>query len=227
MTITQEIEPIARRTLPIELAGRLRALVFDGDLEPGARINEQALADRFAVSRTPVREALKVLAAEGLVVITPHRGTSVATLSEEELADAFPVMGALEALAGELAAKRATDAEINAIESLHRRMIAHYEAKRLADYFAINQKIHAAILAAARNETLTQHTNQLAGRVRLARYRANMSEVRWAQAVEEHMEILAALKARKPAALARILKAHLDNKLASFQANLASRSSRR
>lgn len=217
MSATHEIEPLARQTLPTALADRLRTLVLAGDLAPGARINEQALADRFAVSRTPVREALKLLAAEGLVSITPHRGAAVAMLSEEELAEVFPVMGALEALAGELAAKRATDDEIAAIEALHQRMLAHYVARDLTSYFAVNQQIHAAILAAARNETLTQHANQLAGRVRLARYRANMSDARWQEAVGEHEEMLAALKARKPAALARILKTHLDNKLATVR----------
>jgi len=223
VSTAHDIEPLARQTLPLALADRLRTLVLDGDLAPGARINEQALADRFAISRTPVREALKLLAAEGLVVITPHRGAAVATLSEAELADAFPVMGALEALAGELAAKRATDPEIGQIEALHQRMLAYYAARDLASYFAVNQQIHAAILAAARNDTLTQHANQLAGRVRLARYRANMSDERWAQAVAEHEEMLSALKARKASTLARILKAHLDNKLATVREALAPR----
>lgn len=214
---SDELAPIARRTLHVELAERLRRLVLDGYLAPGERINEQELADRFAVSRTPVREALKVLAAEGLITITPHRGATVTALSEAELADAFPVMGALEALAGELAAKRATDAEIEAIAHLHTRMLEYYRRRDLANYFKANQAIHEAILSAARNETLSHHSGQLAGRVRLARYRANMSEERWAQAVAEHEDILAALMARKPSVLARILKTHLDNKLATVR----------
>lgn len=214
-------QPIPRRNLHEALAERIRGLILDGELAPGARISEAALCTRFDVSRTPVREALKVLTGEGLVTITPNRGASVASLSADELTEVFPVMGALEALAGELAARHITDDEIAGIERLHARMLTHYRAGELQRYFAVNQAIHQAILAAARNQTLAHHYAQLAGRVRLARYRANMSDRRWAQAVAEHERMLAALRARDGSQLGRILKAHIAHKLEAVREALA------
>ena len=145
--------------------------------------------------------------------ITPNRGATVTALSIEELADTFPVMGMLEALAGELACIHMSDAEIAHVADLHARMVSHFQARRLGPYFKVNQQIHEAILAGARNPVLTEQYRQLAARMRLARYRANMSDKRWAEAVAEHERILDALKNRKPKTLARILRTHLDNKL--------------
>ena len=102
--------PIARRPLHEELAEHLRQLIIECALEPGSKISEKNLCAQFAVSRTPLREALKLLSTEGLVQLTPHRGASVTELTTEELEHIFPVMGALEALAGELACQHVTDA---------------------------------------------------------------------------------------------------------------------
>ncbi len=108
-------DPISRASLHEELAVRLRKMIVEDELLPGTRIKEPELCERFAVSRTPLREAMKVLAPEGYVRLTPNRGATVAELTAEDLEEAFPVMGALEALAGELAARNATHAQIEAI----------------------------------------------------------------------------------------------------------------
>jgi DNA-binding GntR family transcriptional regulator len=208
-------DPIFRPSLHDQLLERLRALIIEGELVPDARIDEKALCERFEVSRTPLREALKVLAAEGLVTLLPNRGARVARLDMADLAEAFPVMGALEALAGELAARHATDGDIAAIDALHTDMHAAYCARDLARYFDLNQEIHLAILAAARNATLSGLYGQVAGRVRRARLAANVSELRWAEAIGEHDRMLSALRSRDGARLAAILRAHLDHK---FQA---------
>ncbi len=205
-------EPIIRRTLHDELLIRLRAMILDGDLSPGEKVPEKDLCTRFDVSRTPLREALKVLANEGLVTLYPNRGAMIADLTLEDLEEAFPVIGALEALAGEMACANITDAEITAIRKLHIKMVTHYEAQALKPYFRINQQIHEMILAAARNQTLSSLYHALEGRVRQARYLANMSASRWAEAVEEHERMILALEARDGAALAKILKDHLANK---------------
>ncbi len=205
-------EPIIRRTLHDELLERLRQMIIDGDLMPGEKVPEKDLCDRFGVSRTPLREALKVLANDGLVTLTPNRGAMIADLTLEDLEEAFPIMGALEALSGEMACANITDAEITDIKKLHNKMVAHYEAREIKPYFRTNQKIHEMILAAARNQTLSSLYRGFEGRIRQARYLANMSTSRWTQAVREHEKIIAALEARDGAGLAKILKNHLANK---------------
>ncbi len=195
-----------------ELVEGLRALIVESTLEPGARVPERELCERFSVSRTPLREALKVLASEGLLELLPHRGAQVTRLTAADLDEMFPVMGALEALAGELACARITEPELAEIRALHYQMVLHATRGELSEYFRLNQRIHEAIMEAARNPTLARLYRGLAGRVRRARYLANMSKPRWDQAVAEHEAILAALEKRDGAALGVVLKAHLRNK---------------
>lgn len=205
--------PIQRRPLHNELADRLRHMIVEGELAPGEKLAEKELCEQFGVSRTPLREAMKVLATEGLVLLTPNRGCTVAKLTLADLDEAFPIMGALEALSGELACQHITDAELDRIQELHERMVRRYEAGALRDYFKLNEQIHQMILDAARNPTLAQMQLSLSGRVRRARYMANMSPARWRKAVEEHERILEVLKARDGKRLAVLLKEHLANKL--------------
>ena len=205
--------PIQRRPLHNELVDRLRHMIVEGDLAPGEKLAEKDLCGQFGVSRTPLREAVKVLASEGLVQLTPNRGCTVARLTLADLDEAFPIMGALEALSGELACQHITDAELARIKELHERMLRKYAAGALRDYFKLNEQIHQMILDAARNPTLAQMQLSLSGRVRRARYLANMSPSRWAKAVEEHEKIIEALGARDGKRLAVILKEHLANKL--------------
>lgn len=212
--------PIRRRSLHDELVERLRLLIVEGDLAPGSKISEKDLSDLFAVSRTPLREALKVLAREGLVELSPNRGASVAALTLEDLEEAFPVMGALEALSGELACQAITDRELATVERHHTAMLQAYNKRDMPSYFKYNQAIHQCILEAACNPTLEQMQNALAGRIRRARYMANMSDARWAKAVAEHETILEALKARDGERLAAILKRHLANKLETVREHL-------
>ncbi len=206
-------EAIVRRSLHDELVERLQRLIIEGELTPGEKVPEKELCERYNVSRTPMREALKVLASEGLVTLTPNRGSSVTAVTVEDLEEVFPVMGALEALSGELACEKITAAEIAAIGKFHHEMIGHYKAQRLPEYFAANEAIHTAILKAARNETLAAQHRMLSARVRRARYLANMTRERWDKAVAEHEEILAAIQVRDGRQLGAILKQHLRNKL--------------
>lgn len=205
--------PIRRRSLHEGMIVMLRELIVSGKLAPGSKVPEKELCDRYGVSRTPLREALKVLAIEGLVTLEANRGSWVTQITRAELDEFFPVMGALEALAGELACRNISDDEIARVRALHDEMVGHYRAGRLKDYFAVNEAIHEAILDAARNGTLAVQYRSLASRVRRARYVANMTAARWAQATGEHEEIITALEARDGVALAAILKQHLGNKL--------------
>ena len=212
MSLIRQAEAISRRSLHDELVDRLYELIVDGSLAAGNKVPERELCETFGVSRTPMREALKVLAAEGLVSLEPNRGAWVTQISLDELEEVFPVMGVLEALSGELACQRITDAEVDHIRGLHQQMAAHYEARNRPEYFQANQRIHEAILTAAGNKTLAQQYRALAARMRRARYLANMSDTRWKKSLEEHEEILHALEKRDGEALARILKDHLANK---------------
>ena len=204
---------IERRSLHDELTARLRSLISGGELAPGEKIPEKQLCERFGVSRTPLREALKVLASEGLVTLRPNRGAVVTALTLKELEEAFPVMGALEALSGEIACRHITDGEVAEIRSLHERMVQHWKQGELEPYFQLNQRIHERILEATHNETLKSVYRALSRRIVTARYIANMSPERWAQAVAEHEAILECLEARVGTRLADILKTHLANKL--------------
>lgn len=221
-TFNAPTEPIVRRTLHDELLARLRNMIVDGDLVPGDKVPEKELCERFGVSRTPLREALKVLASEGLVTLTPNRGAMVANLTIADLEEAFPVMGALEALSGELACANMTEKELAEIRQVHEKMVTHYEARELKPYFRANRRIHELILAAARNETLTTLYRSLEGRVRQARYLANMTDDRWPVAVDEHDRMIRALEQRDGARLAAILKGHLQNKFQAVKEALIS-----
>ncbi len=204
--------PIARRALHDEVVRRLRDLIVEGELAAGARVPERELCARFGISRTPLREALKVLAAEGLVDLQHHRGAVVSQLTPEAVDDMFQVMGALEALAGESACRHARDTDIAEIEALHREMLAHYARQELSEYFRLNQLIHERIIEVAGNPVLSNLYRGLSVRIRRARYMANLSPARWKQAVAEHEQILAALRARDGTRLSRLLKEHLLHK---------------
>jgi DNA-binding GntR family transcriptional regulator len=203
----------APRTLHADLLNGLRSLINQGELAPGARVPERALCARFAVSRTPLREALKVLASEGLVELLPNRGARVATLADEHLMHLFEVIAALEAEGGRLACERITPDKLAEIQGMHYRMYAHFLRRELPDYFALNQAIHNAIIAASGNPVLVATYASLSGRITRARYMANrLHPDRWQSAVNEHEVILSALIERDGARLGSLLARHLENK---------------
>lgn len=215
-----DVQAFSRRPLHDDLVEHLRDLIVRGELAPGSKVQEQVLCDRFQVSRTPVREALRSLASEGLVVLTPRRGATIAAVTRQDLEEAFPIVGALEALAGELACRKITDAEIDRARALQAQLVAAHEAEDLASYSAANAAIHRLILDAADNPLLTQMLKSLDSRVRRARYLVNLSGARWAAAVAEHALILDAIEQRDGGRLGQILRVHLGNKLASLLSQL-------
>lgn len=211
-------DPIGRTALAVEISNRLRQMVLEGQLQPGAKINEKALTEQFGVSRTPLREALKVLAAEGLLDLIPHRGAVITRQSEAELAEVFCVLAALEGLAGELAAQNASDGTLQEIAEMTQALRRTFEEADRPTYFRINQAIHKTILAAAGNDTLLRSHELLAYRVQRARYQANLTAERWRAAVEEHEAITEALRARDAERSGRLMKDHLLRKFASLRA---------
>lgn len=212
--MTATVTPFPRpASLHAELLDALRALIDGGDLLPGTRIPERTLCERFNVSRTPLRECLKVLAAEGLVELLPNRGARVATLEDEHLVHLFEVIAALEAEGGRLACTRITEAELADITGLHYRMYAHFLRRELPEYFGLNQGIHAGIMAASRNPVLVATHAGLAARITRARFMSNrMRPDRWQAAMDEHTAILDALARRDGDTLGPMLAQHLRNK---------------
>jgi DNA-binding GntR family transcriptional regulator len=202
------------QSLHDEILTRLRDYIVEGNIPDGDRMPERQLCEMLGISRTPLREALKVLASEGLVELLPNRGARVRQLSEHDLGELFDVMGGLEALAGRLACENITDAEIAEIERLHYEMYGFYLHRDMHGYFRVNQLIHQKIVEASRNATLRSTYANFAGRIRRIRYSANFARKRerWGEAMREHETILDALRRRAGSELGDILFAHLRNK---------------
>lgn len=199
---------------------RVRELIVQGELAPGSRLNERLLCERLGVSRTPLRESFKALAAEGLVELHPNRGAAVTPLTVGRIRETFAVLGALEALAGELACAHASEADVADIRALHYQMVAHHKRSDLAGYFRLNQTIHMRLVEAGGNAILAQTYRQLNAQVRRARYMANLSPERWARAVAEHEAMLEALDAHDAPRLKTLLLDHLGAKMIAVLATL-------
>lgn len=212
MSALNQVSSIKRPSLHEELTDRLRTMIVEGVLAAGEKVPEKALCEKLGVSRTPMREALKVLAAESLLTLEPNRGARVRAMTLEDLEEVFPLMGAFEALAGELACQNITKAQLAEIKKSHKQMVRHFHDADRPKYFRQNQRIHEIIMEAAANPTLSSMYQSLAARVRRARYLANMSSKRWQQAVDEHEEIIDALEEQDGQLLGSILKRHLMNK---------------
>lgn len=204
---------VERKSLHGQLASHLRDMIMEGVFKPGEKVPEQDLCDRFGVSRTPLREALRVLAAEGLLTITPNRGARIALSTVEEIEELYPLIGALEGLAGELACSRITDAEIHRIEELHKKMVAHYRKGKFVASKKINREIHEAIFEAAGNPSLTALYRNYMIRTHSIRYFVRKSPERWRQAIDDHEQIIRALRARDGVRLGQILRDHLQHKV--------------
>lgn len=203
---------INRPSLHNELVARVRDLVIDGYMQPGEKVPEAELCRSLGVSRTPMREALKVLAAEGLLTLLPNRGAIVSRITEGEIKELFPIMGALEGLAGELACANITDAALAAIWQKHHRMVHHFERGEWTPYIKLNREIHEAIFAASGNAALQALYQQLLVRTHSVRFVMKKSPERWRQAIVEHGKIMDALEKRDSRKLARILTVHLEHK---------------
>ena len=211
--VVREIDaggPIEWRSLHEAVTARLRDLIVAGELPEGSRIVERELCDQLGVSRTPLREAFKVLAVEGLVEILPNRGAVVSRMGSLEARDMLRVIARLEAFAGELACANATDDEIASVRVMHDEMIGLYRAGERSEYFRLNQEIHLSIVRIARNESLRMMHGLLHARMKRIRFRGNDIPGNWAAAVADHDAIMAALERRDAKALSAVLQHHLD-----------------
>jgi DNA-binding GntR family transcriptional regulator len=205
-----ETEPAS---LHADIVNQLRDFIVEGHLAPGIRIPERELCEKFDISRTPLREALKVIAAEGLVELLPNRGARVRAFSETDIRNLFEVISGLDFVAGQLACARITDDAIAAIEKMHLDMYTHYLRRELAEYFRVNQKIHQAIVDAAANPVLSTNYQNLNSIVRRLRYSANLvRRDRLGDAMREHEQIVDALRRRSADELGLLMFRHMQSK---------------
>ena len=207
-----EIIEISRLALHDQVALRLRSLLVEGHIAPGAKLNERVLSEQLRVSRTPLREAIKLLAVEGLVDLLPNRGAVAVKLTEADVMHSFEVLAGLEAMAGELAAQRISNEELAEIRATHYEMLAAFTRRDLSNYYRLNAVIHSAINTAARNPVLTSTFKSINARVQSLRFRTNQKEAKWKRAMKEHEQMLQALDARDAPALRTVLIEHLHHK---------------
>jgi DNA-binding GntR family transcriptional regulator len=210
--MSADIISIPRSALHAQVTQRLRQMLVEGRIAPGAKLNERELAEVLRVSRTPLREAIKMLAAEGLVELVPNRGAIAVSLNENDVRNTFEVMAGLEALSGELAAQRITEEELAEIRAMQFEMMAAYTRRDLSNYYRINALIHKAINAAAKNPVLTATYNQVNARLQAVRFRSNQNGDKWERAAKEHEMMVDALAAHDSAAMREVLLSHLFKK---------------
>jgi DNA-binding GntR family transcriptional regulator len=220
MNAAPNLPRVERQRLHDAVVEHLQNLIIEGVLAPGVKLNEREVCERLGISRTPLREAMKVLASEGLIEIAPNRGAFVSKMNDTEIWETFEMMSGLEALSGELAAERISPAEIADIKALHQAMLVCRAQNDLPGYYSRNQTIHNKINAAARNSVLRQLYLSINRRLQALRFKSNFQEGKWDRAIHEHDEMIQALEARDGKRLSAILRQHLLDKRDSVMAYL-------
>lgn len=200
---------LVHNSLHDEVAAQLRERIFAGELTPGTFLDEVKLAEQLKISRTPLREALKVLTVEGLVRHEPRRGCFVNEVTEKDLDEIFPVIALLEGRCAYEAALHATDADLAVLEDLHQKLVRHARAKRINEYYDANFAIHEAIIALAGNRWLAGVISDLRKIVKLSRLQQLHAPGRLEQSLSEHLSVFAALKARDAEGAEAAMRTHL------------------
>lgn len=200
---------VVSNSLHEDVASQLRSRIFAGELAPGAFVDELAWCEQLHISRTPLREALKVLAAEGLIRQEPRRGSFINEVTAEDLDEIFPVIALLEGRCAHEAALRATDADLAALTTLHERLQKAAKLQRINDYYEANFAIHEAIILLANNKWLAQVIGDLRKILKLARLQQLHAPGRLQQSLSEHMAVFAALQARDAQGAEAAMRTHL------------------
>ncbi len=211
-----DVKPIARVSLSEQIADELRKLVLIEKLAPGAAIPERETAAALGVSRTPLRESLRILAAEGLVDIEPNRPPRVANPTIAKLGDLLEVLGTLESLAGELACTHATDKAIEHISDIEASMRKKTENSELLTFFELDMQFHQSIVKASNNEPLISTHKSYNSQLWRARFISSRERVNRPETMRQHRAIIKALKKRDGAACSHALKQHLNSGLANI-----------
>lgn len=205
---SEQASAAERSPLHDDVVGRLRQMIIRCELVPGERFTETKLVEKFGVSRTPLREALKILASEGLVDMRPHRGSSVAPIVIDEISQTFAVLGALEEMAGPLICDQVSNVDIAGLDRIRDEMASMRDATDRNSYFELNVAFHLKMIALSGNAVLSATYGQLFGKLQRARYLVNDDQNRWSESAREHGWIMEALRQRDGAELAKRLKEH-------------------
>ena len=203
-------QPIVHKALYLEVADRLRGAIYSHQLQPGDAIDEKALCETFGISRTPLREALKVLASEGLVSLVPRRGCFVRKLELAELNDLFPVMAVLEGLCAREAVHHLDEAQLAELERLHAQLETEAAAGDIDAYYETNFVFHKAVEDLSGNRCLQRVITDLRKVLRLARHAQLTLPGRLQQSLGEHRRIMAAFRRRDPDEVDRCMQDHLN-----------------
>jgi DNA-binding GntR family transcriptional regulator len=202
---------LSRRALYEDVAERLRSQIFARELEPGSWVDEMKLAADYGISRTPMREALKVLAVEGLVTMKPRRGAYVAEMSRDDVAQVYHLLALLESDAAGEVARRASEEQLQRLQQLHERLEKH--SRQRDAFFATNEEFHMALLDIAGNRWRTQIVTDLRKVMKLNRHHSLFKQGRLADSLAEHRELMAALRSRSAAKATALMREHFANGL--------------
>lgn len=208
-------EHIASKALYEEVAELLRQRIYSRELAPGSWIDELKLAQAYGISRTPLREALKLLASEGLVTMKLRRGAYVTEVSERDLKEVYHLLGLLEADGAADAASKATDQQIDELQALHQQLerLAQDKTPKRDQFFAVNQQFHQRLLEIGDNQWRQQLVNDLRKVMKLSRQHSLLKPGRIAESLAEHRLLMSALTDRDPIASRQCMQTHFENGL--------------
>ena len=200
---------IEKKTLHEEIASNLRELIMSGELHEGDKIKEDALCNSMGISKTPLREALRVLSVEGLIKLVPNRGSFVSTPTFEEIREMFDVMSVLEGICARAAAKKMSAKDLVTLEKLHNKLEKNFKRKAQREYIRINNQYHSFVQELAGNRTLNQIINGLRQKILLYRYQSLNLPARFEQSIQEHRDLIEAFRKKDSKKAETLMRRHL------------------
>ena len=208
---------IEKKTLHEEIANNLRELIMAGELQEGDKIKEDELCSSMGISKTPLREALRVLSVEGLIRLVPNRGSFVSTPTFEEIREMFGVMSLLEGVCAREAAEKMGEKDLAILEKLHKKLEENYQRKAQREYIRINNQFHSFVQELAGNRTLNQIVNGLRQKILLYRYQSLNLPERFAQSIREHRDLLEAFRKKDPKKAETLMRRHLKKQCEALE----------
>ena len=203
------LKVIEKKTLHEEIANNLRELIMSGELQEGDKIKEDELCSSMGISKTPLREALRVLSVEGLIKLVPNRGSFVSTPTFEEIREMFDVMSVLEGICARAAAEKMSAKDLAALEKLHDRLENNFKRRAQREYIRINNQFHSFVQELAGNRTLNQIVNGLRQKILLYRYQSLNLPERFEQSIQEHRDLIEAFRKKDPKKVETLMRRHL------------------